>query len=258
MTHYYGGSGDPKRTIDLLWGVSDTPKRGRKPKITVEQIVEAAIELADSAGLSALAMRTIAKHLHVGTMTLYTHVPSKAELIDLMVDRVTARYLTPPESTEPLSWRAGLEAAARRDWNLYRQHPWMLQLSNTRPTLGPAIFNRYEHDLNLIDGIGLDDVEMDAAVSMLNGFVRGTAASANEFANSYATTGQSDQEWWDSFVPELGRVANDETYPVSSRVGAELGEQFQAANQPEFVFEFGLQRFLDGIAVLIGHQTSNE
>lgn len=251
MAAVYGGSGDPKRTIDLLWGIVDQPKRGRKPKVTVEQIAVEAIALADNEGLAALSMRRLAQRLGVGAMTLYTYLPSKAELVDLMVDRVTARYLQTPEATPNSDWREGLEAAARRDWNLYRQHPWMLQLSTTRPILGPSVFNRYEHDLRLIDNTGLSDVDMDAVVSMLDGFVRGVATSANEFARSYDSTGQTDQEWWDSFGPELARVANQKTYPVSTRVGDQLGEQFQAANQPEYVFEFGLQRLLDGISALI-------
>ena len=48
----------------------------------------AAIELADADGLDGLSMRRVAERLGVGTMSLYTYVPSKAELLDLMLDHV--------------------------------------------------------------------------------------------------------------------------------------------------------------------------
>ncbi len=66
----------------------------------------AAIELADAEGLGALSMRRVAERLGVGTMSLYTYVPGKAELLDVMLDTVLAEVARPDGAR---GWRAGLE-----------------------------------------------------------------------------------------------------------------------------------------------------
>ena len=88
MSPEYAGRGDPRRSLDLLWGDAPRPSRGPKPGLDVATIVAAAIALADADGLDGLSMRRVAERLGVGTMSLYTYVPSKAELLDLMLDTV--------------------------------------------------------------------------------------------------------------------------------------------------------------------------
>jgi AcrR family transcriptional regulator len=88
MVLEYSGSGDPKRTMALLWGIGKKPTRGPKPGLSVGRIVSAAVEVADAEGLGALSMRRVADRLGIGTMSLYTYVPGKAELIDVMLDTV--------------------------------------------------------------------------------------------------------------------------------------------------------------------------
>ncbi len=53
----------------------------------MNEVVATGIRLADSDGLAAASMGRVAKELGVGTMTLYTYVPSKDELLELMVDQ---------------------------------------------------------------------------------------------------------------------------------------------------------------------------
>ena len=91
----YGGSGDPERSLELLWRVRQPSSRGPKPKLDLDQIVSVAIELADEEGLAPLSMRKVAERLGVGTMSLYTYVPGKAELIDLMIDATASRVVSP-------------------------------------------------------------------------------------------------------------------------------------------------------------------
>src|SRR5688500_18770488 len=84
----YAGRGNPRRSMELLWGAGSTPSRGPKPGLTVAAIVEAAIEVADTEGLAALSMRKVAEKLGKSAMSLYTYVPGKPELLDLMLDAV--------------------------------------------------------------------------------------------------------------------------------------------------------------------------
>src|SRR5882757_5683358 len=96
MATEYTGAGDVTRSMELLWGTQERPSRGPKPSLTLDRIVEAAIELADAEGVTALSMRHVATKLKVGTMSLYRYVPSKAELLDVMVERVVGEDLDQP------------------------------------------------------------------------------------------------------------------------------------------------------------------
>ncbi|HWM04795.1 MAG TPA: TetR/AcrR family transcriptional regulator [Actinophytocola sp.] len=246
---HYGGRGDPARSMALLWRDGDQPKgRGPKPGLTVDKIVTAAIEVADADGLAALSMRRVAERLGVGTMSLYTYVPAKAELVDLMYD--TACGEVAPEPAQ--GWRPRLERIARAYLDTYRRHPWMLAvMANSRPPLGPNCIANYDHDLRAVDGIGLSDLEMDSVVAMIYIFVQGAARAAVEAAGSEQDTGVTDQEWWSAYAPLLEKVFDAQRYSVAARVGAVAGETYQSAYDPDHGFNFGLARLLDGVAELV-------
>jgi AcrR family transcriptional regulator len=248
---HYGGGGDPARSMALLWRDHlETPRgRGPRPGLTVDRIVRAAVEIADADGLAALSMRRVADRLGVGTMSLYTYVPAKAELVDLMFDAVSGETERPEQHG---GWRERLEVVARLNWDLYLRHPWMLQvMAMARPPLGPNSIANYDYDLRAVDGIGLSELEMDSVVSLVSVYVQGAARVAVEAARSEQDTGMSDADWWAAQGPLLEKVFDAERYPVAARVGAIAGETYQAAYDPVHGFEFGLTRVLDGIATLI-------
>jgi AcrR family transcriptional regulator len=236
--------------MELLWGrADDSPRRGPRPKLRMADIVRAAIAIADGNGLAALSMRKLAEELGVTAMSLYTYVPGKAELLDLMLDTVSAETARPSDVDG--GWRARLTLIARENWALYHRHPWMLQVATSRPVLGPNIVARYDYELSAIDGIGLTDIEMDMTVSLLADFVHGAVRAAINAARAEQVTGQSETEWWATFAPLLEKVYDAERFPTATRVGAAAGEEFQAASAPERTFEFGLERLLDGLEALV-------
>jgi AcrR family transcriptional regulator len=243
------GGGDPRRTIELLWGVQERPRRGPKPRLSAELIVEAAITLADAEGLAALSMRRVADHLGVAVMSLYTYVPSKAELIDLMMDTVHGELGMPGEEAE--GWRAKLEAIARANWALYHRHAWMLQVTTNRPPLGPHTMIKYENELGAVDGIGLTDLEMDAVISLLAGYVQGAARNATDAAQIEQRSGMTDEQWWAAGAPVLEKIVTASHFPLSGRVGTAAGEQYGSAYDATRNFEFGLPLVLDGVARLV-------
>jgi len=253
---HYGGGGDPARSMALLWRDHlETPRgRGPKPGLTVDRILRAAVDIADADGLGALSMRRVADRLGVGTMSLYTYVPAKAELVDLMYDAVCGEPARPEQRGD---WRERLEAIARRTWNLYLRHPWMLQvMAMARPPLGPNSIATYDYDLRAVDGIGLTELEMDSVVSLVSVYVQGAARTAVDAARTEQDTGLTDEEWWAAHGPLLAKVFDAERYPVAARVGAVAGETYQAAYDPAHGFEFGLTRVLDGIAALINSRAT--
>lgn len=246
----YTGGGDPRRTIELLWGVPGPPRRGPKPKLTVADVVRAAITLADADSLAAVTIRGVAEHVGVSPMSLYTYVPGRAELLDLMIDHVYGE-LTPPETG--LGWRAALTAIAEDAWAMYHRHPWLLQVTTGRPPLGPGTTAKYELELRAIDGIGLDDLEMDAVVGLIGGFVESTARGSVDAARLVRTSGMTDLQWWELSAPVLAGIpaADPANYPLGSRVGTTAGETHGAAVDPAYNFRFGLARVLDGIDALV-------
>jgi AcrR family transcriptional regulator len=248
---HHGGRGDPARGMALLWRDSLPPARGRGPKpgLSVDEIVAAATELADADGLAALSMRRVAERLGVGTMSLYTYVPSKAELVDVMFDTACGEVAgREPEG----DWRARLAGIARANWELYRRHPWMLQVAAmARPPLGPNSVAGYDRDLRAVDGIGLTDLEMDSVVNLVAVYVQGAARTAIDAAGTERDTGMTDEEWWSTYGPLLDKVFDPTKYPLAARVGAAAGETYQSAYDPEHGFEFGLARLLDGIEALV-------
>jgi AcrR family transcriptional regulator len=263
VTIEYSGTGDPTRSMELLWGLQERPKRGPKPKLSVEQISAAAIALADAEGLAAVSMRRVADELGVTAMSLYTYVPGKAELLDLMLDRVYAEAVAPssaesaPAVGSALSagpapgWRVALASIARANWAMFVRHPWMLQVATSRPVLGPNLVAKYDHELRAVEGIGLSDIEMDLVISLVLQYTVGAVRAAVEAEQAERRTGMSEERWWSLYAPLLERVFDAERYPVAARVGAASGEEYQAAADPARAFAFGLERVLDGVAAFV-------
>ena len=254
MTTEYGGGGDPARSLPLLWRDQKRPTRGPRPGLTVDRIVAAAIELADAEGLGALSMRRVAERLGVGTMSLYTYVPGKAELLDVMLDTVLAEVARPDGAG---SWRAGLELRAREDWALFHRHPWMLQISPSRALLGPNETELFEATLRVVDGIGLGGREMVLVVSLVSDYTRGAADLAVGAAEAERRTGISDEQWWAAREPLFDKYFDPSRYPTVVSVAATgafeqpAGDAAYTVAQAQRSFEFGLARVLDGIAAFI-------
>ncbi len=235
---------DVARTLTLLWREAEPPRRGPRPRHSVDDVVDAAIAIADADGLDAVTMRAVAERLGTSPMSLYTYVPGKAELLDLMLD---ALYLAMGRKPFRLQWRARLRTVAEANRELYARHPWAARISTARPPLGPGLMAKYEYELAAFDGLGLSDVEMDAALTFLLAFVQGNAVAAQEHADAPGT----DAEWWATAGPLLARVVDPERYPLASRVGSAAGAAQGGAYDAEHAYAFGLERVLDGIAALI-------
>ncbi len=272
----YAGRGDPRRSMELLWATAataatgattiatagaPTPTRGPKPGLSTAVVVAAAIELADADGLGALSMRRVAERLGRSAMSLYTYVPGKSELLDLMLD--TALGELPTAYSRADGWRTAVEASARDGWDFYQRHPWVLQVSGSRALLGPHELDLYETQLSLVDGLGLDGVEMTRVVGVVAGFVRGAAKAVSDARTAEQATGVSDDDWWNARSPLLEELAGDqwaERHPTITRLAAE--HAFEQLDRPDEAtpytvrdaldtFEFGLQRLLDGIETYI-------
>ncbi|WP_380285754.1 TetR/AcrR family transcriptional regulator [Kitasatospora purpeofusca] len=245
-------AGDPARTLALLWGLSAQEKPGRRGPRQAKspaEIAAAAIAIADAEGVDAVTMRRVAQELGVSPMALYTYVPGKAELLDLMLDTVYAAM--PRTAPDGDGWRARAAAVADDNRALHRAHPWTVSVATSRPPLGPGLMAKYEYELRALEGAGLPDVELDAALTHLLGFVETCARMAADERAARQESALTDAQWWAANAELLARVFDAERHPVAARVGAAAGEAHGGAYDPDHAYAFGLARVLDGLAALV-------
>lgn len=240
---------DPDPTLRLLWRhvvpvAEEAPRRGRRPKVSVDDVVDAAIAVADADGLDALSMRGLAERVGIGAMSLYTYVSSRDDLVVLMVDQVVGRVALPELAGD---LRARLTRVAEVELEVHRAHPWLLDVGGVRPWLGPHVADRYEWQLAAVEGVGLDDIEMDQAITLIAGFAANVARAEHAVRRAERQSGMSDLEWWEANAPLLGELMAHRSYPLAGRVGQAAGEAYQAGSDPRRELDFGLARILDGI-----------
>lgn len=240
MTTERSASGDIDRSLELLWQMRDAPVRGPKPTLSLEQIIAAAVTIADVEGLAAVSMRRVAAELGVGTMSLYRYVPGKAELLDLMLDHVD-KCIDDPELTS-LGWREYLETCARGSRQLYLAHPWLVHVDRTRPLLGPNALAGFDQYLAGLDGVGLTDQERVAVIGLIDAYTSSLARSQVNAAEADKRTGTTSDEFWQAQTPVMVKAMATGDYP---QVAALSEDAFSMSDDD--MFEFGLQRILDGL-----------
>ncbi|GLW09081.1 TetR family transcriptional regulator [Microtetraspora sp. NBRC 13810] len=255
----FAGQGDARRSMSLLWRAAagaepGHPGRGPKPGLSVDMIVDAGIAVADADGMAALSMRAVGERLGRTGMALYTYVPGKGELVDLMYDRVLAEL--PTGYRRGPGWRADLVEWAEDLWAFYLRHPWVLQVSPARPVLGPNEYVLLETLTDILRRTGLPAVTLRRVLGALFNVVRGSAQTVNESRQATAVTGVSDEEWWYARSALLEEVAPDfgDRFPALTWMAGE-GAFTQADDDPtpylereaRESFETGLAVLLDGI-----------
>lgn len=254
MASEQDGASDPLRILPLLWrrqraaGRAPGPALGRRPRLTVDAVVSAAIRLADAQGLTATSMSRVAAALGVGTMTLYTYVPSKAELLDLMVDEVLGeRGLPGPGDARPEHWRDQVGLYVENTRKMYRHHPWLCAVSLLRPPIGPGLLAEEEYVLSTLVPLGLSPRQQVAAASTITGYVTATARLEVESVELERLTGQSNDSWWQDRMTFWEEYFDVDRHPTMTDMWHRGGYEASTAEQTAAAHEFGLQRLLDGI-----------
>ncbi len=229
------------RSIALAWGVAANPQRGPRREMSVEKIVDVAIELADAEGLSAVSMAAVAKRLGFTPMALYRYITAKDDLLLLMQE--TAVGLPSEAVRAAQGWRAKLELLYREQLAVYLQHPWMLALPINGVPLTPNHSAWMEESIAALGETNLNSDERLAVSLQISGLARWAAivaAGYNEFARESGLAPEEvtirEAELFDAVIdatefPHLRRVIDEGT--------------FVRDVDP---FEFNIARALDGVA----------
>ena len=203
--------------------------RGRPPKHSRTQVVAAAIAIADAEGLEALTMRRLAAELGAGVMSLYTYVRDKDDLVDQMVDRISA--FDPahpgPELLDLVRWQ--------RD--LMLRHPWLPAALPNRRLTGPNMLGYLERGLAALAPTGLPGGAKMEILALLTGFV----ASYVAHERAQAQAGITDPERIAAQVSQLEAAVATGAYPELARV---LSED---APEPEPGFDAIARRMIKGL-----------
>jgi AcrR family transcriptional regulator len=92
-----------------------------KAPITVDRIVDAALEIIATDGYDALTMRSVAGALDTGPASLYAHVVNKADLDELLIGRLCARLVLP--EPDPATWREQILDVCAQIRDQYLEYP---------------------------------------------------------------------------------------------------------------------------------------
>ena len=238
----------------LLWDAQQLSGRGPKPMVRREDVVQAAISIADRDGLGALTMQAVAKRLGFTTMALYRYFPNKEALIDASVD---AAMGTPPQRSGPREgWRKEVKHWAHAKRTMLCSRPWLAELPFVAAPHGPNWLSWHEAFLWTIADTGLSPEDMMDMLSIVHGYVSGSSDTAISLARAISR-GISPEQWAQAVGSDLCRAINDPRYPILSAIlSSKSGGISEASPLPardgrprtmDESFDFGLERVLDGI-----------
>jgi AcrR family transcriptional regulator len=238
-------------SLAAAWGVRERPAKGPKPALSLERIVDAAVEVASAEGLAAVSMSRVAGALGASTMSLYRYVAAKDELLMLMLDAATG----PPEGLPPPDdgWRPALTRWALGVRDALRRHPWVVHLPMSGPPITPNQIAWLEQGLRSMAGTGLTEPDKLGIVMLISGY----AWRETTLFHDIMTAQQTDSKWR-SLLADYGRtlakLIDANRFPaVSAAIASGMFDE--PDDDPDYDFMFGLERILDGIETLV--QTRN-
>ncbi|MEU8398454.1 TetR/AcrR family transcriptional regulator C-terminal domain-containing protein [Nonomuraea sp. NPDC048892] len=226
---------------ETIWFRDEGPPR--RPRLSRERIVAAAVAHLDAEGVGGFSMRGLAARLKAGTMSLYEYVQSKEDVLDLALDEVIGEIAEP---VGPLPWRDLLTRQLTQSRAVMRRHPWVPALTATRPLLGPNALARSRLFYGALAGAGVAGPELTAAVGTLTSYVNGFVAAENTWWATVRTPA-ADAELRARVAGLLrGRMSE---YAGQTRVDEAENADFDRQ------FALGLDIILDGIAARLRPET---
>jgi AcrR family transcriptional regulator len=233
-------------SLEQAWGVRAVQGRGRRPTLTLGDVVRAAVAIASSDGIDVVSMNRVAQALDVGTMSLYRYVGGKDELLALMAD---AAFEAPPSPFEPHDgWRTGLASWAREHLAVLRRHPWVLRIPTSGPPITPNLVVWFERGLRALTDTGLGETEKLRVLLLINGFVRNEALLAADIRAAVRASGSA-RTINTAYGDLLSALVDVRRFPAITALLA--AEVFDLREAPDAGFDFGLERLLEGVADLV-------
>lgn len=205
----------------------------RRPALSPERILRAAIKLADRQGLEALSMRKLATTLKVEAMSLYNHVASKDELLAGMVDQVIGEIALPERGGD---WQSAMRARAVSALSVMTAHPWAPMLVVSRINAGPNMLRYIDATLGTLREAGFSWEATDRAWNTLDNYIYGFTLQQQNFPvnpDDYPSAAAS-------YLPMLPA----DRYPYMHALTVRVAD---GSHDGTLDFGFGLEVILDGL-----------
>jgi len=224
--------------VEIPGGSAGSPRR---PRLSRDRVLRAAVELADEAGIEALSMRNLAQRMGVVPMALYKHVASKEELLDGMVDVIVADIDLPTPGSD---WKDAVRQRILSARRALLRHRWASQVIESRTHASPVVLDHMDSLIGLFrsGGFSVDLTHhvMHALGTRMWGFTQEVFPTPETPADPEARAVLFEQ--FAARYPHIVEMAAAASHDDSSAVGGGCDDQFE--------FEFALDLLLDGFEKL--------
>jgi AcrR family transcriptional regulator len=244
-------AGEVPADLARLWRLPASARRGRPAELDVDRVVGAAVELADRDGLDGVTLQKVAQALGFTKMSLYRHVGSKEELVELMADHATGS--APGIETD--GWRDGVHRWAAAIRARYAEHPWLVEVPLAGPPRGPNAIGWMDAFLRVLQDTGLDPRTKAGVLVVVSGYVRNAILQGRQLAEGRRGTGLSQVEVEQNYGRALAALVDSGRFPAAAPLFTAGAFETAPGENPEVQdFVFGLDLVLDGVEAAIARR----
>ncbi|TCO45793.1 TetR family transcriptional regulator [Kribbella antiqua] len=226
---------------ESIWTRSRAAAPARET-LSREQIVQAAIATLDEEGVAGLSMRKLAAKLGAGATSLYWHVQTKDDLIELVIDEVYGEVDVP--DPDLAGWRSGALLFGHSLRAAVLRHPWLAEVIYSRPSLGPNAMSLGGRGIALFRAAGFTGRDIDHAMSSVMSYVLGSVSAEAAVRTEARKRGDSVDDWAGEVLEQTRTVIADHPEmreSVERYTGRDMASIYNES------FAFGLDTVLEGL-----------
>jgi AcrR family transcriptional regulator len=197
--------------------------REKRAPLSRERVLRGAVAVADTGGIGALTMRSLARELGVKPMSLYYYVTGKDEILDCIVDLVFGEIDLPSPGGD---WQAQMRRRAVSARRALRRHPWAIGLMESRANPGPATLRHHDATLATLREAGFSVAMTAHAYALLDSYIYGFALQEAALPFNPETVTEATEAIMQQFAGEYPHLAEMATKHIL-RPGYDFGDEFE-------------------------------
>ncbi|MCB0863962.1 MAG: TetR/AcrR family transcriptional regulator C-terminal domain-containing protein [Solirubrobacterales bacterium] len=219
-----------------------------RKRLSREEIVQAALEIAEEQGIRNVSMRKVARHLDAGTMSLYHYVRTKDDLLALMDDAIMGEIVI-PEGEMPDDWRGRVTLIAKMSLAAWMKRPWLIDEQDEEFRITENALRHMDQTIGALDDLDVSASLKFEIMSQVDDYVFGFAVRERKVGHIKDT----DPERFEEATDFVEARVRDGGYPslermfVSDRSFEEQWLEMFDEIYDESRFDRGLDRLLDGV-----------
>jgi AcrR family transcriptional regulator len=190
-----------------------TPRRGPRQQLDLDEILDAGVALADTDGLAAVSIRSVAARFDKTAMALYPYVGTKGNLLALMQDHASAM---PSWQDPPGGLGRSLQAWTLALFDVNVAHPWLAERPWAQHTQGPNEQDWMERLLRILVHGKVAPAARSSTVTVLYATVRACAETAAAYRRMDR---QGAVQWRDHVAATAAQIPDlRQRYPLSTSI----------------------------------------